>query len=166
MAKASFHMRALRLTVDLARNPELRKPLEAAIGSALPGPGRLSGTDPIIAWEGPQDWLLLCRSVAINDLKSSLLTVADNEPVLVTTAGDGLVAFQVDAANAVRLFAGATCVDVSNEVFPIAACTITRFAQVRALILREIDYYTVITERQFASHINLWLARSMALADA
>lgn len=150
---------ALRLTVDLERHPDLRGSIEAVLGLPLVAPNKLSGSDPLILWQGPQDWLILCDKADASGLQAALTKAAGDKPVLITAAGDGLAAFTLTGTDAMARLSSGTALDLSADAFPVGASAITRFAQLRATLYRQADCYTLIVDRQYARHVELWLGR-------
>lgn len=162
MANALYTPFALRLTVELDRHPILRTPLEKALGAPLATPNQSSGSDPLILWQGPQDWLILCDKADASGLQAALTKAAGEKPVLITAAGDGLAAFTMTGPDAATRLSSGTSLDLSPEAFPVGASAITRFAQLRATLYHQADRYTLIVDRQYSRHIELWLARPSA----
>ena len=162
MADASYTPVALHLTVDLDRHSDLREPIETALGIPLAAPNRLSGADPLILWQGPHDWLILCGNTDGNALQEKLAKAVIDKPVLITNAGHGLAAFKLNGPDAATRLSSGTGLDLGLETFPVGASAITRFAQLRATIFREADLYILIVDRQYARHAQLWLARPTA----
>jgi heterotetrameric sarcosine oxidase gamma subunit len=160
MADASYTPVALHLTVDLDRHSDLRDPIESVLGVPLAAPNRLSGVDPLILWQGQHDWLILCDRADADALQENLVKAVEDKPVLITHAGDGLAAFTFTGPDAATQLCSGTSLDLSPETFPVGASAITRFAQLRTIIFRQTDRYTLIVERQYTRHVELWLARS------
>jgi heterotetrameric sarcosine oxidase gamma subunit len=159
MADASYIPVALHLTVDLDRHSRLREPIESVLGVPLAAPNRLSGVDPLILWQGHHDWLILCDKVDSDALLENLAKAVDDKPVLITNAGDGLAAFAFTDPDAATQLSSGTGLDLTPETFLVGASAIARFAQLRSIIYRKTDGYTLIVERQYARHVELWLAR-------
>jgi heterotetrameric sarcosine oxidase gamma subunit len=159
MADASYTPVALHLTVDLDRYSALREPIESVLGVPLAAPNRLSGLDPLILWQGQHDWLILCNKTDAGALQENLAKAVEDKPVLITHAGDGLAAFAFTDPNAATQLSSGTSLDLRPETFPVGASVITRFAQLRTIIYRQADRYTLIVERQYTRHVELWLAR-------
>jgi sarcosine oxidase, subunit gamma len=162
MADSPYTPVALRLTVDLDRHSELRLPIEKTLGVSLAAPDRVSGADPLILWQGLHDWLILCGNSDALALQDALTKELADKPALITLAGDGLAAFPVTGPDAAMRLSSGTGLDLSLEAFPAGACAVTRFAQLRATLYRQVDRYTLIVDRQYARHVELWLARPSA----
>ena len=153
---------ALRLTVDLERHPDLRGSIEAVLGLPLAAPNKLSGSDTLILWQGPQDWLILCNSIDVKALQGDLAKAVAGKPVLITAAGDGLAAFVFSGLDAATRLSSGTGLNLSADAFPVGASAITRFAQLRATLYRQADCYTLIVDLQYARHVEIWLGRPTA----
>jgi heterotetrameric sarcosine oxidase gamma subunit len=159
MADAFYTPVALHLSVDLDRHSDLREPIESVLCVPLAAANRLSGVDPLILWQGQHDWLILCDKADANALQENLAKAVEDKPVLITQAGDGLAAFTFTDPDAATQLSSGTGLDLCPKTFPVGASAITRFAQLRAIIYRQTDRYTLIVERQYTRHVELWLAR-------
>ena len=135
---------AVRLTADIARHPGLRETLAALLVAPLPAVGCSSGPDPLILWQGPKDWLILCKDAA------ALAKRLDGCRTVIATPA-ALAEFNLSAGQ----LATGTAVRPSN-----GDVTVTRFAQLRVTVLAENDRYRLFVEAHVARHISLWLEQS------
>ncbi len=131
---------ALLLTADIMRRPALAAALAETLGAALPGPGARSGSAASI---GPADWLVFDDNPAA--LASRLEALG---PVIATPAA--LAEFRIDAE---ALASGTAACPAPNGAI------VTRFAQLRAIVIAEGEDFRLLVEAPLARHAALWLAR-------
>ena len=63
-----------RLNFDRTDDVELTRAVERALGAPLPGPFAPSGRDPVILWQGPHAFIVLCHQASPPSLKDRFKT--------------------------------------------------------------------------------------------
>lgn len=80
-----------RLTLDPARDPAFTAALVGLIGAPLPTADRPSGTNPVLIWQGPHDYLVS----GLDDRLEAVSNAIAGRPVLFGHAGAGMAGFDV-----------------------------------------------------------------------
>lgn len=97
----TFDLSIIRLSVDLARHPELKSPLERCFNIQLPNFGELHGdTSTCLGLRASRcDWLLLGSASGMADRVSAMKAQLAGAPAIMTDVSDSFVAIHnVDRA--------------------------------------------------------------------
>lgn len=145
-----------RLTLDRDRNPALVAELVTLLGLSFPSPHRPSGVDPMMIWQGPNDFLILG---AIDTV--ALRQATNGSAALVGDAAYGLVAFElVGDALGQRLGHDRPSAGLCSRVM--------RFAGLRVTAIwfdRDTPAVRLLVDRSYADYLRHWLHDRWEISD-
>ena len=110
--------------------------IESLLGFALPrAPGTSAGSGELLGlWLGPDEWLVRTGDGAEGALASRLREGVGEGFAAITVVSDAYAIFEIAGADAVRILAQGTGIDVDPRAFGAGRCARTRFAKMRALL--------------------------------
>ena len=162
--------------VHLRADAHARAAIESTTGFALPSvPNSTAGSGELLAlWLGPDEWLVRSGDGAEGTLASRLREAVGDGFAAITVVSDAYAIFEIAGADAVRILAQGTGIDVDPRVFGAGRCARTRFAKMRALLHAAggsagtgagaagagVRAYHLYVPRSYAHYAERWLERA------
>lgn len=112
----------------------------------------------LLAWAGPNEWLLFCQCEQEDVILSALKTKMAGIFAVFTLMTDSRVAYQIRGGEAPEFLAKGCSVDVHPDVFPEGVLAITRFAGLASMIVHASnDHYFLYVDRSYQRFILEWM---------
>jgi sarcosine oxidase subunit gamma len=106
----------------------------------------------------PERWLLI---VSDEDGPSAPAALSGAFAIVVET-GDAWTQFAISGSAAADLLAKGCALDLHPKVFAEGTCAVTKFAQLRCVLLRAADGYRLFVGRSYAASCAEWLIEAAA----
>lgn len=125
--------------LNIRGNPndaEFVKKSESIFGLSLPmDPNTCAnGTENLIYWLGPNEWLLHCEISKIDTLQNDLKEALSKTHNAVVDVSDYYTILKLEGSDSAKLLARACSLDLHPNVFVNGACTQTRFGHASILL--------------------------------
>lgn len=128
--------------------------LGAVLGLELPGPGGITGGDPLAIWQAPDRWLLVSEREAA--LAARLAAALAGRHAAVTDLSHGLALFEIAGAKARDLLRQGTSFDLDG--LTVGRSAVTLFADLRATLYpRGPETFYLHAEIASAAYVWDWL---------
>ncbi len=152
---------ALVLLAGSSADANFAKAVKKALKLDLPAPGRQSGADPLLIWQGYRRWLLYCRSGGAEHLAALAKAFGPEAPLSEVT--DGFFVARIEGEKLRRLLAMGTATDCSAAALPAGSSAVLRFAELPAtLLVTGEDSAELLVERASKAYLWVWLCRATA----
>lgn len=119
----------------------------------------VEGTDVVIAWQRPTEWLLLCEPEARQDWLDRLRVALGDVHAGVVDLSGGQTLIAIEGEHALDVLAKGTTLDLHPRVFGTGDCARTLLAKTTAFI-RVIEpgrSFEIVVRRSFADYLWQWL---------
>jgi len=161
---------AFRVHLNLRGDPDNSRFVsifEESIGVALPvQPNSVSRKQGlIVAWLGPDEWLLIAENDSDNVLQARLKTTLSDVHFALTDLSGGQTVISVSGERSLELLSKGCTLDLHPRVFGPSQCAQSQLAKANVLILpraSNLCAFDVIVRRSFADYLWRWLVKSGA----
>jgi sarcosine oxidase subunit gamma len=142
-------------STESIRNSFPQQALIEALACDLPTPGNITWADDLrIHWLTPNEWLV----VTPQGQEEKLCLHLAHLPVYITEISDSRVTISVTGKKATALLSQVSALDLQDKSFPINSGTVTRFANISAMITRTHNMrFEITVDRAYAVYIWNWL---------
>lgn len=152
---------ALVLLAGSSAEPDFAKAVKKALKLDLPAPGRQSGEDPLLIWQGYRRWLLYCRNDGAERLAALAKAFGPEAPLSEVT--DGFFVVRIEGEKLRRLLAMGTATDCSAAALPPGSSALLRFAELTATVIVTGETQAeLLVERASKRYLWAWLCRAAA----
>jgi sarcosine oxidase, subunit gamma len=162
---ADFELRELqrvtKVRVQVLRRRGMSTP--CADPQRLPiSPNTASGTDPVVLWKAPDDWLAYSQTLSTAQLCSALREVPADATLILTDVSSASVVLELRGPRALDVLMRDCTLDLEGDAVKPGNCAQTALAQVNVIIHRprDADVWRLFVERSVATHLWDWLIDS------
>lgn len=128
---------------------------------------RWNDGDPESLWLGPDQWLMVGRSIDAQELLARCEQALDSVLHVASDATDALSAFRLTGLAASTLLAMGSGVDFGPGAFDERSCVRTRWMRVPAVIRRRATHeYELFVETVLSTYLEQWLGHCAAEASS
>jgi heterotetrameric sarcosine oxidase gamma subunit len=129
-------------------------------------PNTALGSNPVVLWKAPDDWLAYSQTLSATQLLEVLRTVSSSAPLVMTDVSAASVVLELRGARAIDILMRDCTLDLEGDAVKPGACAQTALAQVNVMLQRSADgsIWRLFVERSVASHVWDWLVQTAKLS--
>jgi heterotetrameric sarcosine oxidase gamma subunit len=124
-------------------------------------PNTSLGTEPIVLWKAPGDWLAYSQNLDAAALSNSMRQLSAGAPCVITDVSAASIVLELRGARVLDVLMRDCTLDLEGGAIQPGDCAQTAFAQVSVMIHRpvDVDAWRLFVERSVAVHVWDWITQ-------